>query len=134
MRSVSSATWTSADPVSPSVRPYLPISSAFFSAVRVILGVLAKKRRDPESRPLEGSTGPTAELGALERLCRGYGLGQNHLRIRDIQLHLRDQILDSTEALLPPQARHEGHPQLLPVEVFVAVDHVGLDQHAPARL
>jgi hypothetical protein len=33
MRSVSSATWTSAEPVSSPDRPYLPISSCFLSFV-----------------------------------------------------------------------------------------------------
>src|SRR4249919_2189509 len=81
IRSVSRATWTSAEPVSPSARPYLPISSLFFSLVRLI----AKKApcSSEESRPLEASTDP--------------------LRVLDVGAHLGDQLLDAGEALLATQ-------------------------------
>src|SRR6478609_6341960 len=99
IRSVASAICTSAEPVSLSARPCLPISSLFFSLVRPI----AKKRRAPGgSRPLEASTDAPGVL--------------------DIALHLSDQVLGTGEALLTAQSLDEGDPQRLPVEVFIAVD------------
>src|SRR4249919_3494860 len=97
IRSVARAIWTSAEPVSPSARPYLPISSLFFSLVRLIKTPCTLRG----SRPLEAST--------------------DALRLIDIAPHLNDQIVDAGEALLPPQALDEGDPQRAAVEVFVAV-------------
>src|SRR3954467_4176660 len=112
IRSVSRAIWTSAEPVSPSARPNLPISSFFFSLVRLI------SKKEPcswrRSRPLEAST--------------------DALRVLDIEAHLGDQLLDAGEALLAAQALDEGNPQVGAVEIALEVDQVGLDQHAPPAL
>src|ERR1700733_3688132 len=114
IRSVSRATWTSAEPVSPSARPYLPISSLFFSLVRPMSCSPQKNRAPRGSRPLEASTDA---LGVL-----------------DVAAHLRDQPLGVGEALLPPQPLDEGDPQSAAVEVFVAVDQIGLDQDPATAL
>src|SRR5689334_3093317 len=112
IRSVSRATWTSAEPVSPSARPYLPISSPFFSLVRLILKKAPCSGR--RSRPLEASTDA---LGVL-----------------DVDAHLGDQLLDAGEAPLTAQTLDESHAQDPAVEVLLAVDQVGLDQHSPPAL
>ena len=89
IRSVSSATWTSAEPVSPSARPYLPISSLFFSLVRLIC-------RQKAAHSGHGR----------------WKLAQTALaRPRRRSVHLGDQLLDPGEALLAAQALDEGDPQ-----------------------
>src|SRR3954469_8384218 len=110
MRSVSSATWTSAEPVSPSDRPYLPISSSFLSLVRPI----SVKTPQPSLRPFEASTQVS-------------GLGH-------VAVHLRDQLLGARKSLLAAEPGDECDPQHLAVEVRVEVDQVRLDEYAAAGL
>src|SRR6187551_2377525 len=85
IRAVASAICTSAEPVSPSARPCLPISSLFFSLVRP----MSRKRRAPGgSRPLEASTDDHRRYTLFRGFCprlRGLeldvhlGAGQLHL-------------------------------------------------------
>src|SRR4029077_10635716 len=90
IRSVSRATWTSAEPVSPSARPYLPISSLFFSLARLISKKVS--RSEWSSPPLGAITDPVSAL--------------------DIGAHLDDQRLDPREGFLASQAGDEGDPQV----------------------
>src|SRR4029453_3941899 len=71
IRSVSRATCTSAEPVSPSLRPYLPVNLLFLFLVRLISKKAPCSGRS--SRPLEASTDA---LGVL-----------------DVDAHLGDQLL-----------------------------------------
>src|SRR5579872_6503233 len=106
MRSVSSATWTSVLPVSEALSPKRSTSSclrAFVSAIR--------------GRRLAG------RLGA--------GSGAELARVLDVLGHLLDQGRDAVEAPLAPKADQELDRQKLSVEVDVAVDQVGLDEHRP---
>src|SRR5215218_6169095 len=93
IRSVSSATWTSAEPVSLSPRPYLPISSLFFSLVRLIS---LKSRAPGGSRPLESSTDAPGVL--------------------DVPVHLLDQLVDLVVGALAAEALDEGDAEGLAVE------------------
>ena len=49
----------------------------------------------------------------------------------DVALHLLDQRVDRIEPPLAPQSGQEVDPQDLPVQVDVAVEQEGLDQHRP---
>src|SRR5829696_9423291 len=60
--------------------------------------------------------------------------GADLARLRDVALHLCDQLLGRGEAPLAPQPPDEGNPQLAAVEVLVAIDQVGLDQEPPPCL
>ena len=111
MRSVSSATWTSAEPVSPSSRPYLPISSCFFS--------LVSAHRASEQR--------LARRSRTRRRARRASLDVAAASARPASSTL-------VEALLAAQPGDERDPQGLAVEVAVEVDQVGLDQHPAAGL
>src|SRR5688572_32947403 len=105
MRAVSRATWTSAEPVSPSARPYLPISSCFFSAVRPI-----KTPRPSGLRRREISTEPSG--------------------LFDVSAHLGHELVNPVEALLAPETSDEGDPQGAAVEIGAVVDEIRLDQDA----
>src|SRR5581483_3404493 len=105
MRSVSSATWTSAGPVSPSERPNLPISSCFFSFVS-------------DMRWASGTSEASTEPARLLRVAA----------------HLRDQVLDARKAPLAAKAGDERDAQALAVEVAVEVEQVGLDEEPAAGL
>src|SRR6476469_775483 len=114
IRSVARAIWTSAEPVSLSPRPYLPISSLFFSLVRPI-SLFLKKTVHPEgSRPLESST--------------------DALGVIDVAVHLLDQLLDLVVGTLAAQPLDEGDAQGLAVEILAVVDQVGLAQDPAAAL
>src|SRR5215210_7817473 len=54
------------------------------------------------------------------------------LRLFDVAVHLRDQLLDRVEALLAAQALEERDAQDLAVDVLVEVDQVGFDEQAAA--
>src|ERR1700722_4702878 len=98
MRSVNSAIWTSALPVSWGVSPNLAISSCLRSWVSVM-------RRLRLAEQLPG--------------------------LRDVAVHLLDQLLHRAEALLAAQAGDELDGDRLAVQVEVAVDQMDLDQHRP---
>src|SRR3954452_4987130 len=104
MRSVSSATWTSAEPVSPSFWPNWPNSSCFLSLVSVI----GASGRSEASTELSG--------------------------FLDVAMHLRDEVLDPGKAPLAAQPGDERDPQRLTVEVAVEVDQIGLDQESAPGL
>src|SRR3954454_25078032 len=111
MRAVSRATWTSVEPVSPSERPYLPISSCFFSWVRLMR---AARIAIAQSRHAE--------------------VGTELARRLHVAAHLRDQILHALEALLAAQAADERNPQRVAVEIGVVIDQVGLHEQAAPGL
>src|SRR2546430_7278594 len=104
MRSVISAIWTSAEPVSRSALPNFCTSSCLRSAVTVM-------RR--------------ARLAELSRQLA---------RSRDVAVDLLDQRLDRCKQPLAPQPREEVDAQLGPVEVLVVVDEMRLDQDPAAGL
>src|SRR4051794_35474746 len=122
MRSVSSATWTSADPVSPSARPYLPISSCFCSLVKD----MAEKPSVCGSRgiPCGRLRRPYMLLSGLKPLTDKSCTEVS--RLGDVAVHLRDQLLGAGEPLLAPQPGDERDPQHLAVEIRVEVDQVRL--------
>src|SRR3954449_7445123 len=89
MRAVSSATCTSAEPVSSPDRPYLPISSCFLSLVS---GIRGKGER-------------LVARGLRDDLPCGLALA----------VHLRDQLLYGREAALSPEPADEGHAEVLAI-------------------
>src|SRR5918998_1911761 len=110
MRAVSSATWTSVEPVSASPRPYSATISRFLSAVSVI---------EPETVAAETSLG--TGVGDLARL-------------HQIALHLVHEGVHGVEALLAAHALEEGDPQCLAVEVSLEPDQVRLHEQAAAAV
>src|SRR5215218_2447022 len=66
-------------------------------------------------------------------LCAGE-LAADPPGVLDVALHLLDQLVDLGVGALSPQALDEGDPEDLAVEVFFAIDQVGLDQDSPAAL
>ena len=81
MRSVSSATWTSVDPVSAPPRPYLSTSSAFFSLVRDISSL----KHEGASWGASGTREASTHLAGL----------------LDVPVHLRDQFLGDAKRFSP---------------------------------
>src|SRR5262249_14311392 len=74
------------------------------------------------------------QVSRARRLGRIREPGADALGVLNVDLHLGDQVLDPGEALLAAQALDEGDAQGAAVEVFFAVDQVGLDQDPPAGL
>src|SRR5215204_6224289 len=107
MRSVSSATWTSVLPVSFSPLPNCAISSRFRSWVTVM---------------------PAARLAASTRRS-GDGAGA-----LDVHGHLLHERFHAAEAPLAAEPLEEVEAQVLPVQVGLHVDDVGLDEHAAPRV
>src|SRR3954447_4172818 len=111
MRSVSSATWTSVVPVSPSPWPNLATISCLRSAVTLM-------RRRKVAEALGSTRAPGADLAGL----------------LDVGGDLLGQGLDRGEELLSAQPLQEVDPQPPAVEVALVVDQVGLDEPPAARL
>src|SRR5438105_1860242 len=110
MRAVSSATWTSGDPVSLSPRPNLWITSCFASLV---------------SGTAENVAGSLGGLGAA---------AHNLERLLHVPSHLGRKVLRGVEALLVAQPGDEGESHRAAVEVSVEADQVRLHPLLPGIL
>src|SRR5215216_1409180 len=120
MRAVSSATWTSVEPVSASPCPYLATMSRFASAVSVI-------RR----KTVAGVEAPAGRLRSRRRIARGLAY---LAREDDVALHLLDERIHGVEALLATHALDERDAEHLAVQVAGEVDQVSLHEQPAAGL
>src|SRR5919109_4037294 len=120
MRAVSSATWTSVEPVSPSSRPNLATMSRFASAVSVI-------RRTT----VAGTGSPTGRLRGRRRIP---GRLAYLPRQDDVAMHLLNELVRRLEALLAPHSLDECDAQNIAIEVTFEADQVRLHEQAAAGL
>src|SRR3954447_10091376 len=89
----------------------------------------AVARPMPPAKPVTSPALPSTRPGICPpSRCSG----RDRPRVLDVAAHLLHQRLDRFEALLPPQALEELHPQRRAVEVAVEVHEEGLDELAAA--
>src|SRR6202046_2022141 len=135
IRRVSSATWTSGEPVSPSVvacSAMISFFTAFSSGTWLLQGIRSVSWEPPHTAvkwspgpPHEGAAKPAGNRRQRFTLSRGQQLPG----LVDVTVHLGDQVLDGVEAFGAAQAGGEvdGHVGAVQVQV-VPVQGVGLDR------
>src|SRR5712671_520558 len=120
MRSVRSAIWTSAEPVSESWS-LLSLIVAALSGIRACEPSSIRQSFDKDSAVEATRTAGVAHaLGSL--------LGGQRSDPFDVEAHLSDQIVDRIESLLAAEPVQEADPSRLAVEITVEIEDVGLHE------
>src|SRR5438445_6476826 len=120
MRSVRSAIWTSAEPVSESWS-LLSLIVAALSGIRACEPSSIRQSFDMDSAVEATRPAGTADFS-------GSLLGGQRSDPLDVEAHLSDQIVDRVESLLPAEPVREADPGLPAVEVAIEIEDIGLHE------